>query len=121
MKGVERGVELVESPLPEPALPGQPILRLNKAAGHQFARAHPTHLGGTNQTDALEGPQVLHERRQRHGKRLGEFTDGTGPTAQTLDDGPAGRVGEGLEDRFKRGGGGDHGAKLAEHDSYVKA
>ena len=60
----------------------------------EHARADPAGLRGADQPVRLEGPHVLHERRERHRELAGELADARRGLAEPSDHGTAGRVRE---------------------------
>jgi hypothetical protein len=88
----------IDALLPGAAPVGDPRLGVTHGVWFQPAGADPAGLLRTDQATGLEHLQVLDHRGQGHGKRFGQLADRGGPLAEAIHNGPAGGVGEGLEE-----------------------
>ena len=96
---------MIEALGPEPLVAVEPFVGFVHRLGAQPARHDAAALFPGDQPRILEDVEVLHDRRQRHGERLGEIADTDGvAVAQARQQRPPRRIGEGGERAVERGG-----------------
>ena len=97
----EVALERIELALPEDTVLRDPIGGLLHGPGGEPAVAHAPYLVLRNKPGLFEDAKVLHDRRQRHAMRLGEFGNGSRALGESRDHGPASGIGESREGSVK--------------------
>lgn len=69
---------MIETLVPEALIAVEPVVGFLHGPGLQPAGDGAAVLGSRDQTGGGQHVEVLHDRRQRHGEGLGQFTDGNG-------------------------------------------
>ena len=88
--------------LPSRALPSEPSFGLRDRPPFQHADAHPSLLLGPDHAAAFQHPNMLHEGRQAHLERLGQFAHAGRSLTEPADHCPPGRIRQGKEDAVER-------------------
>src|SRR4249919_2073881 len=95
--------EPVVADFPFAASVHQPLLSRRQHSRIQPAGAYPAFLLASDQSAALERPQMLEHCRQAHGERLGQFADRCRSACQPGEHSTPGRVRKGLEGAIEPG------------------
>src|SRR5215216_2209074 len=95
------GVELIEPQLPRATLFHHPTFRRLQGRRREPVRPDSSSLLRRHQPAPLQHAKVLRERGQRHAEGLGKVARRSRSRPESLDDGPAGWVRQGMEDEIQ--------------------
>lgn len=100
---IEKASQRIELAVPETRVMGDPLRGLLHGRRFQRAAHHPALLGARDQAGRFQHCEVLHETRQRHGVRLGEFGHAARALVQLRQHTAARGVGQRGEDEIELG------------------
>jgi len=92
----------VEAPFPARSSLRDPVLGRPQRRRLDAEGPYPADLLGPDESARFQDLEVLQHARERHGERLGQRADRSGPAAQPLYHEPPGRVRQGLEQEIER-------------------
>ena len=108
----EQVLQAVEIGLPELLVEGEPVLRGLERLGVEADHAAGAAALALDEGGALEDVEVLGDGGEGDGVGLGELADGLLAADDVAEEGAAGGIGEGVEDRVEAGLGVGGGGKL---------